>query len=1104
MSKSTVIGSIATVGEVNTASNLGGGAGTVYSTKFGSDLRFKSLVPGGSVSMTQDADEITINSVPLYRTVIVDASAAPIANKVFNTWAAADAYVATQAPGKFTHWKIKLFGDIAEAIVGQNYTILEGEGSTYMTTLSGSVSGSGSSSFFIKNCYITGSINLSNSSVQLYNCDVVGTINLDSTLGNVLLYFFQHTYFASGTINYTVGAWGIQIFAYDSTIRSAANFRDFTANNCRLGNMTYTLDAQSDYLLQNCIIGNSTTFTIPAVPIQFKTISCNGPIIVNGAEASSWVNEGDLYDNATSGLVADNVQAAIDEIAGAGGGETNTASNRVVGDGNIFYQKTGVDLELRALTAGTNVTISEDTDAITINAAGGSSDLKDVYLEHRLVGTNDNLRSDLVEVVGELTIHTPGGGSGGAFFNARAFGNGQFMIAYSDNDALDGEFVVINTDGTQDGATTTFYTGAGFVTSSGIKLATLKNGDIVIASSLWDGGSHIGEFWVHSADKAQQSTGTFSANTMQAVAVSALDTGGFVVVYVYGNNKYFRIYDDAGAPVTVETLFNAGSIGNAYNLHVCLLTNGNFAITWMNGGDTNLNLAIYNSAGTQVMAPTVIRAAYSLVYDMISLKSGNLCILYHDSADFCTALVDIDGNVIEEHLNAGSLNGWDLTLLPNGDILVAAEDEYRVMDQALNVIAGPYSHGGPGGGQAQPYRYMTTNEFGNVLVFYPSAASPRSGYCRMMGYTGLLSNGPIQILDEVPTVTTNKLYNNAGALTWDGAAVGGGADGFETRDGGIGVIGWDANKGTIGANSVDGSVADSGSGMGPTGGSSTCFGLRNTVSGEQSAAMAGYDNIAGSDNAFLGGGIDNTITAGGYSCCSIVGGRDNVLNSSHYQFIGGGRSNSVTGQYSGIMGGYTNSIPSSQYSSIVGGQNNTINDGPGFIGGGESNTVDGGYAYITGGSYGVAKHVGSSAHAAGRFSANGDAQLHRVPMMSRTTDGGTYVMGPRHSAPNANATNLIVINANQTVRFEANIVAKEQGSTNSNSYKITGLIVRDGSNNTTLKWFSPVTEYEDIVGCSVDAAADDTNEALQIRVTGVAATDIRWVCRLQTEEVIYA
>lgn len=75
----------------------------------------------------------------------------------------------------------------------------------------------------------------------------------------------------------------------------------------------------------------------------------------------------------TLGSDADSVTITA---TGAGGGEANTASNRVADTASIkglFYQKNGVDLEFKAIQAGTNVTLSTDTNTVTINATGGGA-----------------------------------------------------------------------------------------------------------------------------------------------------------------------------------------------------------------------------------------------------------------------------------------------------------------------------------------------------------------------------------------------------------------------------------------------------------------------------------------------------------------------------------------------------------------------------------------------------------------------------------------------------------------------------------------------------------------------------------------------------------
>ncbi len=80
------------------------------------------------------------------------------------------------------------------------------------------------------------------------------------------------------------------------------------------------------------------------------------------------------------------------------GGEANTGSNVGTGDG-VFKQKTGVDLEFKTLIGGTNVTITNNANDLTIDASGGSS-AEQFYLER--VETIDNATATPIEYFTEV------------------------------------------------------------------------------------------------------------------------------------------------------------------------------------------------------------------------------------------------------------------------------------------------------------------------------------------------------------------------------------------------------------------------------------------------------------------------------------------------------------------------------------------------------------------------------------------------------------------------------------------------------------------------------------------------------------------------------
>jgi len=153
------------------------------------------------------------------------------------------------------------------------------------------------------------------------------------------------------------------------------------------------------------------------------------------------------------------------------------------------------------------------------------------------------------------------------------------------------------------------------------------------------------------------------------------------------------------------------------------------------------------------------------------------------------------------------------------------------------------------------------------------------------------------------------------------------------------------------------------------------------------------------------------------------------------------------------------------------------------------------------GNQSLAALSGQSSYASGFFSVQGDAQRSVLVARRQTTDATQTELTLNSAAPSS--TSRLIIPASTTWGFTVYITGRQDSSTNCGYYRIDGLMKRDGSNNTTLTGSVTVTTIaEDTAGWDVTAAADDTNESLQILVTGIAATTIRWVASVYFTEVL--
>lgn len=171
--------------------------------------------------------------------------------------------------------------------------------------------------------------------------------------------------------------------------------------------------------------GNPTTGT-PATVVTADWMNSVQEEMANVIEGA-----GIILNKAANNQLAAAISALIAAATGGGGsstGEANTGSNVGTGDGSVFKQKLGIDLQFKTIKAGSNITVVNGANEITISAAGGGSGEVNtasnvgsgngVYVSK--VGADLRFKSIVagsgisIGATGtELTITATGGGGGG-------------------------------------------------------------------------------------------------------------------------------------------------------------------------------------------------------------------------------------------------------------------------------------------------------------------------------------------------------------------------------------------------------------------------------------------------------------------------------------------------------------------------------------------------------------------------------------------------------------------------------------------------------------------------------------------------------------------
>jgi len=153
---------------------------------------------------------------------------------------------------------------------------------------------------------------------------------------------------------------------------------------------------------------------------------------------------------------------------------------------------------------------------------------------------------------------------------------------------------------------------------------------------------------------------------------------------------------------------------------------------------------------------------------------------------------------------------------------------------------------------------------------------------------------------------------------------------------------------------------------------------------------------------------------------------------------------------------------------------------------------------VASGSYSKADRVGQVAHAAGYFAAGGDAQAARFVLRKKTTDATATTLMLDGS------TTRLTITSGKILFADILISGIKSDGSAAACYKRKVAIKNVAGTTALVGTVETIgTDFEDNAGTDVAITADNTNDALQIDVTGIAAETWRWVAVVEGLEIAY-
>lgn len=252
--------------------------------------------------------------------------------------------------------------------------------------------------------------------------------------------------------------------------------------------------------------------------------------------------------------------------------------------------------------------------------------------------------------------------------------------------------------------------------------------------------------------------------------------------------------------------------------------------------------------------------------------------------------------------------------------------------------------------------------------------------------------------------------------------------------------------------------------------------------------------VASGESTFAAG-KDNVISST-YQPCGAALGRDNTVNNGGFA---AGWGNTASGNAFSIALGKANTVSGGEGAFALGNQNLvTSSHGCGALGYACESVT---YQSIAIGQASRAYIPGQVAQSAGAFSVAGDNQYVRDVLCIKTTNNTpTTLTTSRNLGGAARRT----IPSGKLFLFVAKIVGVKSDGTSRACYIREGAIINIAGTTSLVGAITTIgADHEDNAATDVAITADDTNDALDISVTGITSETWRWVAVVEGVEVAY-